>query len=107
MAVVRLTVAFLMASLATATAQQPVPGDAARGKDVATNFCRGCHLVSREDRGPVSDGVPSFMEVAARPGQTAASVAAVITSKHPVMPTSPITRQQAADVAAYILSLNP
>jgi mono/diheme cytochrome c family protein len=109
MAVVRLSVALLAASLtlSVAHAQQPLPGDSRRGKDVAASFCRGCHLIAPDDRGPVPDGVPSFMAMAAKQGQSTAALEASLVGKHPVMPASPITSQQAADVVAYIMTLRP
>jgi mono/diheme cytochrome c family protein len=89
-----------------AQAQQATgPGDPAAGKAVATSLCRTCHLVSPEDRGPVPDGVPSFMAIGGRAGQTEDGVAAAILGPHPIMPQPPIGNRQAADVAAYIMSL--
>lgn len=87
-----------------ATAQ--VPPDPANGRKLATELCTNCHLVSREQTGPVLDGIPSFMAIAGWPGQDEAKIQNILLNPpHPVMPTPPLNERQRADVAAYILSL--
>lgn len=91
---------------APAQAQQATrPPDPAAGREVAASLCRACHLITPADRGPVPDGVPSFVAIASKPGQSERGVRAALLGPHPVMPEPPITTQQAADVAAYIMSL--
>jgi mono/diheme cytochrome c family protein len=98
----------LLAAAAVPAGAQEVPADPARGLALAEQLCRNCHLVRPEQRGPVPDGVPSFMAVAARPGLTPSRVeAALIHPPHPQMPDPPLSQQQIRDVAAYILSLKP
>jgi cytochrome c len=93
-------------ALDTAPARAEPPGDPGRGRDLARRLCGSCHLVGPEQRGPVPDGVPSLMAIAARPGETEDHLLAVLVSPpHPAMPAPPLDRQQARDVAAYILSL--
>src|SRR4051794_13526592 len=86
-------------------AQEQAPADARNGQVVGNRLCRACHLISRDDRGPVPDGVPSFMAMAAEDGMTAELLKARLLGEHPVMPPPPLTTQQASDVVAYILSL--
>lgn len=82
--------------------------DPERGLALAQRFCGSCHLVSPAQRGPVPDGVPSFMAIAARPGLDAEAIeAALIQPPHPLMPDPPLDNLQRQDVAAYILSLKP
>jgi mono/diheme cytochrome c family protein len=82
------------------------PGDPGRGRAIAHQLCSACHLVSREHRGPVPDGIPSFMTIAARPDATEDRILGVLVSPpHPAMPTPPLSRQQLHDMTAYILSL--
>lgn len=50
---------------------------------------------------------PSFMEVAARPGTTAESLAHFLTDLHLPMPTYRLSDDQRRAVIAYILSLRP
>jgi mono/diheme cytochrome c family protein len=92
------------AAAAQQATRQPDP---ALGRQVAVIHCRSCHLVSHDDRGPVPDGVPSFVAIAARDGATEAGIRAAILGPHPVMPDPPITSQQTDDVAAYIMTLRP
>ncbi len=96
----------LLASSGAAWAQ-PAP-DPANGLILAEKLCRGCHLVSPRQAGPVPDGIPSFMAIAARPGIDSRQVEAVlITPTHPQMPNPPLDARQMRDVVAYILSLAP
>ena len=99
--------ASLLALAASPAWAQPAP-DPANGLTLADQLCRGCHLVSRSQSGPVPDGVPSFMAIAARPGIDLPRIeAALIQSPHPAMPSPPMDTRQMRDVAAYILSLKP
>ena len=83
-------------------------GDPVQGKKLAEQLCAGCHLVGPEQRGPVPDGVPSFMAIAGRPGLDTKQIeASLIRPPHPAMPAPPLDRLQMRDVAAYILSLGP
>ena len=98
----------LLAAAAAPAGAQEVPADPANGLALAEQLCRNCHLVRPEQRGPVPDGVPSFMAVAGRPGVTQSRLeAALIHPPHPMMPNPPLSQQQVRDVAAYILSLKP
>jgi mono/diheme cytochrome c family protein len=98
-----------VAALGTAApaARGEPPGDPGRGRDLARRLCSSCHLVSPEHRGPVPDGVPSFMAIAARPGGTEDRLlGAMVSPPHPAMPAPPLDhRRQMRDTAAYILSL--
>ena len=86
---------------------QPAP-DPSAGKVLAEQLCSSCHLVGPRQAGPVPDGVPSFMAIAARPGVAAAGLEAVLmTPTHPQMPAPPLDVRQRRDVVAYILSLAP
>jgi hypothetical protein len=101
----------LMASLICLSAApglaQPA-ADPANGGVLAGELCSGCHLVGPRSQGPVPDGIPSFMAIAARPGIDSARVERTLLSPpHPVMPSPPLDLRQMRDVAAYILSLRP
>jgi cytochrome c len=88
----------------SATAQ----GDPASGRALAGQLCASCHLVGPEQRGPVPDGVPSFMAIATRPATTEDHLLGVLVSPpHPAMPAPPLDRRQMRDVTAYLLSLRP
>jgi mono/diheme cytochrome c family protein len=105
-------IAALTFAVATAMAAGPhvaraeVVGDPSRGHDLAQAFCSFCHLVDAGQRGPVPDGVPSFMAIAGQPGVTAARLLGkLLTPPHPAMPEPPLEQAQMRDVLAYILSL--
>ena len=94
--------------LLTAAPVLAQPADTTNGLTLAQKLCSGCHLVSARPQGPVPDGVPSFMAIAARPGIDAARIeTTLIQPKHPAMPSPPLDTRQMRDVAAYILSLRP
>ena len=85
----------------TANAKAEPPGDPARGHDLARQSCSSCHLVDLDQRGPVPDD-PSLMAIAARPGETENHLlGSLISPPHPLMPSTPLDRQQMRDV--YIL----
>ena len=88
-----------------AAQEAPTTPDPANGRALAGELCASCHLTSPEDKGPVPDGIPTFMAVAARPGLNEAALTAALLKQHPVMPQPPLTSRQTADVVAYILSL--
>ena len=94
--------------LAPAAAWAQSAPDPANGLALAGQLCTGCHLVAPNQRGPVPDGVPSFMALAARPGLEARQIkAALLAPPHPLMPNPPLAVRQMDDVAAYILTLKP
>jgi mono/diheme cytochrome c family protein len=94
--------------LTAAAARAQPAADPANGLVLAQKLCSGCHLVAPRQRGPVPDGVPSFMALAQRPGLEARQVkAALLAPPHPLMPNPPLDVRQMDDVAAYVLSLRP
>jgi mono/diheme cytochrome c family protein len=95
----------LALSGAAVAQEAPTPPDSANGKALAGELCASCHLTAPEDRGPVPDGIPTFMAVADRPGIDEDALTAALLKEHPVMPQPPLTSRQTADVVAYILSL--
>jgi mono/diheme cytochrome c family protein len=101
----------LVASLAclwTAPGLAQPAADPASGRVLAGQLCSGCHLVDPRSQGPVPDGIPSFMAIAARPGIDSARIETTLLSPpHPAMPSPPLDPHQMRDVAAYILSLGP
>ncbi|HET6469328.1 MAG TPA: cytochrome c [Geminicoccaceae bacterium] len=100
----------LLAASAGPALGQTAPAEPANilaGRTLAQELCSACHLTGPEDRGPVPDGVPTFMAIGAEPGQTEAALTARLFHEHPLMPQPPLTQEQAADVVAYILSLRP
>jgi mono/diheme cytochrome c family protein len=78
--------------------------DAAHGADLAKRWCASCHLVESGQRQASAD-VPSFAAIAAKSDFSSEKVAYFLLDPHPKMPNFPLTRTEAADIAAYIGSL--
>ena len=95
--------AWLLAAPATA---QTV-GDAANGAALARSWCANCHVVGTGtgQTPPAGDAVPTFAAIAAMPSTTALSLRAFLQTPHGRMPDFSLSRTQADDVIAYILSL--
>ena len=76
------------------------------GKAIGQRWCAACHQVSPEQTTASAD-VPSFMTIAqmrATPSALAA-LEGFLADPHPVMPVMSLTRQEIADLVAYIGSL--
>jgi len=77
--------------------------DAYQGGVLAKRWCATCHVVSA-DQARGSTQAPPFAEIAKKPGLTAASIALFLLRPHPPMPDMNLSRNEAADLAAYIVS---
>jgi len=82
------------------------PGRVSVGRSFALANCRPCHVV---EPGPGVQvrfaNAPAFRAIAASPRTTDLTLNIWLRNPHPTMPTLVLTRQEAADVIAYILSL--
>jgi mono/diheme cytochrome c family protein len=76
--------------------------DINRGRDLAERWCVDCHLVNSAQRRTTE--APPFAVVANR-GVDAQRLAYFLLNPHPVMPNMGLSRSEAADLAAYIVSL--
>lgn len=88
---------------AAATEHLPPP-DPTLGHELAQRVCSGCHLVDEQQRGPVVDGVPTFMGIADRLDDAAIETI-LLSPSHPVMPNAPLTAAERRDVVAHIRNL--
>lgn len=80
--------------------------DTATGKQLAEKLCSNCHIVAPgKDQQQVTAGIPSFMAVAKKDGQTAEKIAGFIIIPHPPMPEIQLTNHEIANLAAYIMLL--
>ncbi|MGP0091373.1 MAG: c-type cytochrome [Xanthobacteraceae bacterium] len=89
----------------TLVAQPGLAADANNGERLARRWCVGCHVVAPDQRRPATDAAPTFATIASRPGFDAARVALFLLDPHPKMPDMSLTRNEAADLAAYIKTL--
>ena len=78
--------------------------DANNGAQLAKRWCATCHLVDSDQKQASAD-VPPFAAIARKPDFTAEKVAFFLLDPHPKMPNFPLSRSEAADIAAYIGSL--
>ncbi len=105
----RLYACLLMAAVlcgANAAAAQSLDGvDAANGERLARALCVNCHRVAPDGAGAVLADVPGFAEVANRPDTTRETIQAYVLSPHPAMPQIQFTRDELADISAYIMGL--
>jgi len=91
----------LLAALSTAAA---APGDPAQGEKLARRWCAACHIVA-PDQTRGADNVPAFATIARMPGFGAERIAQFLMDPHPKMPDMQLSRDEAADLGAYIASL--
>ena len=78
--------------------------DADHGAELAKRWCATCHLVDGDQKQASAD-VLSFAAIARKPGFTPEKVASFLLEPHPKMPNFPLSRDEAADIAAYIGSM--
>lgn len=78
--------------------------DANHGAELAKRWCASCHAVTLEQRRASADVAP-FAEVARKPDFSAEKLAFFLLDPHPKMPDFPLSRTEAADLAAYIATL--
>lgn len=79
-------------------------GNASTGLRLAKMWCSECHAVER-DSALVGRRAPDFADVAKRTSTTALSLNVFLRSSHETMPNVILTRGDADDIVAYILSL--
>lgn len=80
--------------------------DPDKGRALAERACVACHIVSREAKAStVPADVPSFAAIANKPGQSMEAIAGRIVIPHPAMPAIALTREEIANVVAYIMTL--
>jgi mono/diheme cytochrome c family protein len=91
---------------ATAVALTILPSyaaDVAHGRALAQRWCATCHVVSADQK-EASVDAPPFTTIARSP-ISAEALAYFLLDPHPIMPTLPLSRVAADDIAAYIKSL--
>jgi mono/diheme cytochrome c family protein len=83
---------------------QALAADAGHGGDLAKRWCAGCHVVAADQTQADADAAP-FATIATKPDFNPEKVAFFLLDPHPKMPDFPLSRNEAADLAAYISSL--
>lgn len=98
----RLTLSLALGLLATGSAA--AAGDPAEGHRLAQQWCASCHVVD-QDQTTASADVPSFLTIARSENLTDDGLKAFLADPHPVMPDMSLSRNEIADLVAYIVSL--
>ena len=91
----------MVGAMHTAVAQ-----DRDNGKRITERWCSECHALT-----PVASGkrasVPSFAAIAAQQGITSDMIASFLLMPHATMPAFSLSRNEAQDIAAFIVSMKP
>ena len=88
---------------ATALSQGAFAADVANGARLAKRWCAACHVVAADQKSGNTQVAP-FSTIAKEPGFDAAKLALYLLTPHPKMPDMSLSRNEAADLAAYIVS---
>lgn len=100
----KVTNAFFIALCSAVTVISPATaGDAGNGKKLAERWCQSCHAIGANQPSAVTEA-PAFAGIARKPGFDEAKVATFLLDPHPKMPDLGLSRDAAADLAAFIAS---
>jgi mono/diheme cytochrome c family protein len=78
--------------------------DTKPGEELARRWCAECHVVA-SDQTQVLSQAPPFSAIAKNPEFSPGRLAFFLLEPHPKMPSMSLTRNEATDLAAYIVSL--
>ena len=100
-------------AMAILGAEPVAAADAAAGGAIARKVCTSCHIVSsdQEVKPVYGNDLPSFAEIAARPGMTEDALVKILKGTHRAhkptagMPFVGQTEPEIHDVAHYVVSL--
>jgi mono/diheme cytochrome c family protein len=96
------TIAALLSSIfAVVLGDAAAAADAAQGQTLAKRWCAACHIVA-SDQQKGSTQAPPFSAIADKPGFDEGKLALFLLDPHPKMPDMNLSRNEAADLAAYI-----
>jgi len=76
--------------------------DVDHGETLAKRWCAACHIVA-PDQTHGQDNVPPFATIAKIPGFNADLIAHFLMNPHPKMPDMQLSRDEADDLAVYIV----
>jgi len=97
---------FVLVASGIAAKQTAAAADATNGKALAQRWCVSCHVISPDQKSATTDA-PPFSAIAAKPDFDASKLAFFLLDPHPKMPNFGLSREAAADLAAYIVSQRP
>jgi mono/diheme cytochrome c family protein len=94
----------LVVAAAAVSGSLATAADADHGSDLAKRWCAACHVVN-PDQKQASTDAPPFAAIASKSDFSPEKIAFFLLDPHPKMPNFPLSRSEAADLAAYIGSL--
>ena len=77
--------------------------DVAKGQTLAKRWCATCHVVA-SDQSSATGEAPPFAVIAKTPDLNADKLTKFLLSPHPKMPDMNLSRSEAGDLAAYIVT---
>ena len=87
----------------TALPQAALAADTASGEKLAKRWCAACHVVASDQKSGNTQVAP-FSAIAKMPDFNTATLALYLLLPHPKMPDMNLSRSEAADLTAYIVS---
>jgi len=90
----------LVSLVLVSTTAQPTLADAAKGSQLAQQWCASCHVTSGSRTSNVQEGPPSFRTIAG--SRTADQLRAFLSHPHGAMPDLSLTRAEIDDLVGYI-----
>ena len=99
----RFSAVLLLSLVLGVAAAEPVLADAAKGSQLAQQWCANCHVTSSSRAGNVQEGPPSFPTIART--RTADQLRAFLSHPHGAMPDLSLTRAEIDNLIGYIETL--
>jgi mono/diheme cytochrome c family protein len=100
--IVPLVLLALLSGLALGVPRPAAAGDARSGRQLALQWCSGCHTVETVR---ASDRAPALAAIAKRPSSTPERLRAWLSTAHDVMPDLSLSRQEIESIIAYLQQL--
>lgn len=100
----RLSANRLILVILACTSEAAFAANPDNGLALAQRWCATCHVVDSDQKQASAD-VPPFAAIARKQDFTPEKVAFFLLDPHPKMPTFPLSRNEAADIAAYVGTL--
>ena len=95
---------YLLILVASLSATSSFAANPDQGETLARRWCTGCHLVAADQKAATTEA-PPFAAVAKRPDFEPAKISRFLLDPHPKMPNMELSRDETADIAAYIETL--
>ncbi len=99
----RIISGLVLLAAVTALLQAAVAANATNGERLAKRWCAACHVVATDQKSGNTQVAP-FSAIAKVPGFDAGKLALYLLLPHPKMPDMNLSRDEAADLTAYIVS---